>query len=92
MQHKKYEKQYKNVYHYNSISLRRFEFAESTLLTSWEKADYQTFWTYKWVTIFPYAFTQFWFYEFYQMGLPIFMPSVELLPLFINQDYPRHSH
>ena len=44
------------------------------------------------MTIFPYAFTQFWFYEFYQMGVPIFMPSLETLPLYINQDYPRHSH
>lgn len=69
------------------LPYRSIRFIESLLLSSNKKADYQTFANFRMAVIFPYAFAQFWFYELYQMGVPLFVPSRRVLPLYINQDY-----
>jgi len=62
-------------------------FLESTHLTEKERVGYATFSEFIATVIFPYAFSQFWFYELYAMGVPLFLPSKATLPLYINQDY-----
>ncbi|CAD7943551.1 unnamed protein product [Amoebophrya sp. A25] len=67
----------------------RYEFVESTSLRKDRSSDYQSFGSFKAVVMFPYAYTQFWFFELYQIGTPIFLPSRKILPLYLGQDFIR---
>lgn len=62
-------------------------FVESTSLGGQERVGYDAFGEFMAVVIFPYAFSQFWFYELYSMGVPLYLPSKQTLPLYVNQDY-----
>jgi len=62
-------------------------FKESTALSAQEKVGYRAFAEFLAAVLFPYALSQFWFYEFYAMAVPIYMPAPETLPLFVYQDY-----
>ncbi|CAD7963147.1 unnamed protein product [Amoebophrya sp. A120] len=66
-----------------------FEFVESTSLSKSNSADYQSFGAFKAVVMFPYAYTQFWFFELYHIGVPIFLPEKRTLPLYVGQDFIR---
>merc|ERR1712232_319132 len=68
-------------------SMEPFTFRESTLLQENEKIGYSSFAEFLAVVIYPHAFTQFWLYEFYAMGMPLFVPSIATLPLYLYQDY-----
>eukprot|EP00929_Paragymnodinium_shiwhaense_P067210 TRINITY_DN33838_c0_g1_i3.p1 TRINITY_DN33838_c0_g1~~TRINITY_DN33838_c0_g1_i3.p1 ORF type:complete len:662 (-),score=100.11 TRINITY_DN33838_c0_g1_i3:313-2298(-) len=63
------------------------KFRESTGISEKKRAGYGTFAEFRAVVIYPYAFSQFWFYEFYSMGMPLFLPSPRTLPLYVYQDY-----
>eukprot|EP00445_Apocalathium_hangoei_P022502 CAMPEP_0203896896 /NCGR_PEP_ID=MMETSP0359-20131031/39592_1 /ASSEMBLY_ACC=CAM_ASM_000338 /TAXON_ID=268821 /ORGANISM="Scrippsiella Hangoei, Strain SHTV-5" /LENGTH=671 /DNA_ID=CAMNT_0050819669 /DNA_START=258 /DNA_END=2270 /DNA_ORIENTATION=+ len=71
----------------STSSLIPLRFVESTLLNGQERIGYDAFGEFLAAVIFPYAFSQFWFYELYAMGVPLYMPARETLPLYVNQDY-----
>lgn len=63
-------------------------FHESTSAVGQERrVGYGAFAEFLAVVIYPYAFSQFWFYEFVAMGMPLFVPSRASLPLYVYQDY-----
>ncbi|CAE8601242.1 unnamed protein product [Polarella glacialis] len=55
----------------------KLSFVESTSLSGTQRVGYSAFAEFLAAVIFPYAFSQFWFYELYSMGMPIYMPSPE---------------
>eukprot|EP00933_Yihiella_yeosuensis_P041189 TRINITY_DN35610_c0_g1_i1.p1 TRINITY_DN35610_c0_g1~~TRINITY_DN35610_c0_g1_i1.p1 ORF type:complete len:781 (-),score=129.44 TRINITY_DN35610_c0_g1_i1:130-2169(-) len=64
-----------------------FVFRESTSLTAGDRVGYGAFAEFLAAVIYPYAFSQFWFYELYSMAVPIYMPAKETLALLVSQDY-----
>lgn len=62
-------------------------FRESTSLTGKERVGYNAFAEFLATVIYPYAVSQFWFYELYAMAVPLYMPSRDTLPLYVSQDY-----
>ncbi|CAE7655948.1 CYP704C1 [Symbiodinium pilosum] len=62
-------------------------FRESASLSEKERMGYSAFSEFLAAVIYPYSPSQFWFYELYAMGVPIYMPSRDTLPLYVSQDY-----
>eukprot|EP00971_Amphidinium_carterae_P092840 1838368-Amphidinium_carterae.1 len=75
----------------DEAGIEPLRFVDSTSLSDEERVGYTTFASFRATVIFPYAVSQFWFYELYAMGVPLFLPSRDTLALFVNQDYTTCS-
>ncbi|CAE7326622.1 CYP704C1 [Symbiodinium sp. KB8] len=71
----------------DSSATAALRFRESASLSEKERMGYSTFSEFLAAVIYPYSPSQFWFYELYAMGVPIYMPSRDSLPLYVSQDY-----